>query len=136
MSWLAFKLFAKKAWAWLKAYWYVPVLLLYTVVVAVVFRRDATAVAEVLAVTKDSYKKQVDVLNETHETEIEERDKILKEYNNVITSIENRHESAVGELDKKKKKRIKELVAEHHNNPHRLSKMLAAAYGITYVKKD
>ncbi|MBO66899.1 MAG: hypothetical protein CL398_01185 [Acidiferrobacteraceae bacterium] len=136
MSWLAVKHAAKKTWTWLKTYWYVPALLVYTIIMAVVFRRSGSNAGEVLSITKDSYKKQVTAMNEIHETELKKRDEVLKEYNKVVDSIEKEHNKSVASLDRKKKKRIKELVEEHHGSPHTLSKMLAAKYGIMYVKED
>ena len=69
MNWLIFKTFLKKSWVWLKNYWYVPALLVYTLVMMVVFRRDATSALNVLEVRKDSFKKQTKVIQEAHEKE-------------------------------------------------------------------
>ena len=80
MSWVALKHVLKKVWVWLKAYWYVPALLVYTLVLMVVFRKDGANALGVLEVSKDSYKKQIDVLNETHESELKKRDEIIKKY--------------------------------------------------------
>ena len=130
MNWLAFKYTLKKVWTWLKTYWYIPALLLYTLVMVVVFRKDGLNALEVFAVTKDSYKKQIDVLNETHESEIKKRDKIIKKYNKTVDELEKRHDDQNKKLDAHKKKRVKSLIEEHHDDPEHLTQLLRLTFGI------
>jgi len=137
MTWAATKLAVKKAWAWTKNYWYVPALLIYTLIMWMLFRRPAAAALEVLAVSSDSYKKQIDVLNKTHKEEAEKKEKIIKKYKETIESLESAHETQVVELDKEKKKRVKELVEKSYNDEENLAKQLSEMLGVTYVpRKD
>ena len=134
MTWKAVLLFIKKAYLWFKHYWYIPAVLAYTLLMWVVFRRDVTTALGVLELTKDSYKKQVDVLNKTHQEEIAKRDKIIKEYNEVISKLETDYQDNIRNLDKSKKKRVKDLVESYHENPDELSRMLSEVFGIHSVK--
>ena len=133
MTWLAVKLAIKKAWAWTKNYWYVPVLLLYTLIMLLVFRRNAASVLEVLNVSNDSYKKQIDVLNKTHKSEVQKKEDIAKKYIQTIESLENNHKNDMIELDKKKKKRVKELVEKSFDDEENLAKQLSEMLGVAYV---
>ena len=133
MTWLAVKLAIKKAWAWTKNYWYVPVLLLYTLIMWLVFRRNASSVLEVLNVSSDSYKKQIDVLNKTHKSEVQKKEDIAKKYIQTIESLENNHKNDMIELDKKKKKRVKELVEKSFDDEENLAKQLSEMLGVAYV---
>lgn len=133
MTWLAVKLAIKKAWAWTKNYWYVPVLLLYTLIMWLVFRRNAASVLEVLNVSNDSYKKQIDVLNKTHKSEVQKKEDIAKKYIQTIESLENNHKNDMIELDKKKKKRVKELVEKSFDDEENLAKQLSEMLGVAYV---
>ena len=134
MTWKAVLLFIKKAYLWFKHYWYIPAVLAYTLLMWVVLRRDVTATLGVLELTKDSYKKQVDVLNKVHQEEIAKRDKIIKEYNEIISKLETDYQDNIRSLDKNKKKRVKDLVENYHENPDELSRMLSEVFGIHYVK--
>ena len=117
---------------WLKHYWYIPAVLVYTLVLIVATRRNTSAALEVLAVSKESYEKQVSVLNKTHEDEIQKRDKIVEKYNKVISEIDANRDNDLVKLDKDKKKRIKKLIEDNHEEPERLSRLLSITFGVPY----
>jgi hypothetical protein len=130
VNWIALKHMLEKAWAWLKTYWYVPALLIYTVVLMVVFRKDGANALGVLEASKDSYKKQINVLNETHESELKKRDEIIKKYNKTIEQIESQHADESRKLDAHKKRRVKKLIEENHEDPEHLTRLLSLTFGI------
>ena len=134
MSWIAFKFLVKKSWAWLKTYWYFPVVLIYTYVLWVVFRKDAAAAIGVLEIRSDSYKKQIDVINESHEAEIKEKEELNKVFNETIEKVEVELEKKNEILDKKKKKRIKEIVEKHSGEPKVLAHLVKEAFGFEIVE--
>ena len=49
----------KKVWAFLKTYWYIPVL----IIVAIVLKSRNNSVEEILEVARDSHKKQLDAID-------------------------------------------------------------------------
>jgi hypothetical protein len=130
MNWPALKHVLKKVWVWLKTYWYVPALLVYTLVLMVVFRKDGANALGVLEASKDSYKKQIDVLNETHEGELKKRDEITKKYNKTIDQIESQHMDESRKLDVHKRRRVKRLIEENHEDPEHLTRLLSLTFGI------
>lgn len=133
MNLLTAKTTLHKIWTWLKHYWYIPAILVYSIVLAVVFRRNSLAAIEILGTTKDSYQKQIDVINTVHKNEIVKRDKIISQYNAVIENLEKNYQAEVAGLDATKKRRVKELVDSYHDKPEELTKMLGASFGINYV---
>jgi len=133
MTWLATKLMIKKMWAWTKNYWYVPAILIYTLAMWLVFRRPASAALDVLAISSDSYKKQIDVLDKTHKEEVEKKEEIVKKYVETIENLENNHKEEVIELDRRKKRRVKELIEKSFDNEEVLAKQLSEMLGVTYV---
>lgn len=135
MTWTAFKLAAKKAWVWTKNYWHIPALLIYTLVMWVMFRRDSAVILQVLNSARDSYESQIKVLNDTHEKEIQKRDEILKKYHDVLLNIEEEYKKNEETLNNEKKDRIKEIVEKYHDDSGELSKKLAERFGVTYVPK-
>ena len=135
MTWTAFKLAAKKVWVWTKNYWHIPALLIYTLVMWIMFRRDSAVILQVLNSARDSYESQIKVLNDTHEKEIQKRDEILKKYHDVLLNIEEEYKKNEEILNNEKKDRIKEIVEKYHDDSDELSKKLAERFGVTYVPK-
>ena len=134
MSWLAFKLFIRKSWLWLKTYWLFPVALVYTFILWIVFRKDAAAAIGVLEIRSDSYKKQIDVINESHEAEIKKKEELNKVFNETIEKVEVELKKNNETLDRNKKKRIKEIVENHSDDPKALAELVKGAFGFEIVE--
>ena len=130
---LATKSALKKTWVWLKHNWYVPAVIVYTLVLWFLFR-DKTKALEVLEIRSKSYEGQIKTIEETHKKEIEARDQILKNYDNVLSQLEKNYEERNMKLDKKKKQEIKKIVKEFNDRPDDLAKTLAEKFGLDYVE--
>ena len=137
MKWLVVKKFLKKSWAWMKAHAWAPILFLLGVIgflLFVVTRNSAflAAVMDAAQGSRESYKKEVDLLNESHKKEAEEKSKVLEEYNKNLKALEEEYANRNEELDSKKKKELKKLVEESYNDPDKLAKELARLYGLEH----
>ena len=130
---LAIKSALKKTWTWLRHNWYVPAVVIYTLVLWFLFKNKAGAL-KVLEIRSKSYESQIKTIEEAHKKEIEARDQILKNYDNVLTQLEKDYEEKNMKLDTKKKKEIKKIVKEFNDRPDDLAKILAERYGIDYVE--
>ena len=130
---LTTKSLLKKTWAWLKHNWYVPAVIVYTLVLWFLFR-DKTKALEVLEIRSKSYEGQIKTIEETHKKEIEARDQILKNYDNVLSQLEKDYKEKNMKLDKKKKQEIKKIVKEFNDRPDDLAKTLAEKFGLDYVE--
>ena len=130
---LTLKSTLKKTWTWLKHNWYVPAVVVYTLVLWFFFINKAGAL-KVLEFRSKSYESQIKTIEEAHKKEIEARDQILKNYDNVLTQLEKDYEEKNMKLDIKKKKEIKKIVKEFNDRPDDLAKILAERYGIDYVE--
>ena len=53
-----------------------------------------------------------------------------------MDQLDEQLESDLQEVDRKKEKRIKELVEDNHDDPEELSRALGDAFGIKYVPRD
>jgi len=134
MSWLTFKLSAKKSWLWLKTYWYFPAVLIYTYIIWVVFRKDGSAAIGVLEIRSDSYKKHIEVLNEVHKAEKKEKEYLNKVFNETIEKVETELKKKNETLDKNKKKRIKEIVEKHSDEPQELAYLVKETFGFEVIE--
>ena len=135
MTWLVVKKALKKTWVWLKHNWYIPAVLVYTVVLWIFFRRKDKA-HDVLKVRSKSYEAQIEAINKSHAEEIEKRDEILKQYNETIKRLEEEFEKKNKELDNKKRKAVKEIVEKHYNDPDALARMLSEKFGFEHLETE
>ena len=133
LTWVAIKTFFKKSWVWLKHNWKAPAIAIYTIVLWVLLRKKDKA-REVLELRSESYKKQIDAINEIHAEEVKKKDKILEKYGNILKQLEEQYKADSLELDKEKKEEIKNLVEEYNEKPDELAKLLAEKYGLDYVQ--
>ena len=131
LTWFAFKAFLKKVWVWLKHNWYVPVVLIYTIVLWVLFRKGDKA-REVLEVRASSYEEQIETINRLHKEEVEKQNKIIEEYQKIIERLEEDYREKEEELSSKKKKEVKELAEKYYNKPDELAEILADKFGFEY----
>ena len=134
MSWVAFKLLVKKSWLWLKTYWYFPAVLLYTLALWVFFKKDNAAAIGVLEIRSDSYKKQIEVINESHEAETKKKEELNKVFAETIEKVEVELEKNNEVLDRNKKKRIKEIVDKHSDDPKVLAHLVKESFGFEIVE--
>ena len=130
---LTLKSTLKKTWTWLRHNWYVPAVVIYTLVLWFLFKNKAGAL-KVLEIRSKSYESQIKTIEEAHKKEIEARDQILKNYDNVLTQLEKDYKEKNMKLDTKKKKEIKKIVKEFNDRPDDLAKILAERYGIDYLE--
>jgi len=129
------KTFLKKVWVFVKEYWYMPFVLVTLLFLTLRNKTDkADSLVEALNVSKDSYKKQVDVIEKIHKEEIVVKEKNLKRYTNIVEKIEKEYRLEDERLESSKRKRIKKLVEEYHDDPESLASLLEVMYGIKYVE--
>ena len=87
LTMLAIKKILKKLWVWLKHNWYIPAVIIYTLLLWILFRQKEAAY-KVLEVRNNSYKEQIDAINNAYDIEIKERNKIIEKYNDLIDKLE------------------------------------------------
>ena len=133
MNWLKAKHFTQRAWVWIKNYWYVP--LLVVLALAALFVKRSDIALKLLKTRTESYKEQIDVLNESHTNEIAKRDEIIRVHQEVMEQLDEQLEEDLSEIEKNKEKRVKEIIKENHGDPEELSKALSNAFGITFVPR-
>ena len=135
MTWLVAKHAIKKSLLWVKAYWYIPAVLAYTIVMVLFFKRNSEQAGKLLDATIGSYEKQLAVLNESHQAEIGKREEILANYQKVVSELESKYAEEERQITESKKKSIKKIVEKYHDDTEELSKKLAERFGVTYVPK-
>jgi|TARA_R110002012_G_scaffold123742_4_gene274334 molybdopterin converting factor small subunit len=133
MTWLVAKHAIKKSLLWVKAYWYIPAVLAYTIVMVLFFKRNSEQAGKLLDATIGSYEKQLAVLNESHQAEIGKREEILANYQKVVSELESKYAEEERQITESKKKSIKKIVEKYHDDTDGLAKEISEKFGVTYV---
>ena len=134
MSWIATKLFIKKSWLWLKTYWYFPLAFFYTLFLYMFFKKDSPAAIGVLGIRSDSYKEQIKTIDTLHKAEADEKEKINKKFVETLEKVDVELKKSNDKLDRNKKKRVKEIVEKHSDNPERLAQLVKESFGFEIVE--
>jgi UDP-N-acetylglucosamine 2-epimerase len=107
----------KLIWIWLKENWKVPLVVVWSIVIWALSRKNAQAAMDVLEARKESYEKQIVQLKENHKRELSERDQNIKEYHKTLEEIEKKYSDKNVKITKANKKRVKEIVQDSKGNP-------------------
>ena len=122
--------YLKIALVWLKENSKVPFLVSWTVVVWALSRKNAEAVLDVLDAKKESYDKQIIVLKESHKKELNERDKLLKQYHDTIDKIEKEYADKREALTKSEKITVKKIVEQSKGDPDVIEQKIKNLFNI------
>lgn len=132
MTWLTFILHSKKIWLWCKHHWKILAIALWTLVVFVVARKNVRAYKKVLDTTLENYKKEVEILENSHKEELEKRDQAIKRHNEDIKKLEDKYAGDKEELDVEKRSRYLELLKMYNSDPENVDKILQEEFGFKY----
>ena len=130
MSWLAVKYGIQKAWLWCKHNWKVVALFVYTLVLYLFFSKNARNAKTILDEARKAHKAEVELLKNSHSLEIEKRDENLKKYNDTLKAIEAKYAEENKKLSLLKKRRVKEIVDKHGDDPQKLAELVSDTFGI------
>ena len=135
MTLLKAKLIAKKVWLGAKKFWWVIILGILFVCAALIgaLTRNGALLAGVLDLLeskRESHKAEVDTLTRIHDTEVAEKNKRLEEHLKRRAQLEEEFKKRGEELDAEKEAELKRLVDEGYNDPEKLARDLADAFGL------
>tara|TARA_R100001126_G_C4794408_1_gene133622 strand:+ start:31 stop:435 length:405 start_codon:yes stop_codon:yes gene_type:complete len=134
MTWLTIVLYSKKIWTWCKHHWKILAIALWTLVVFIVARGNVKAYKKVLDSTIENYKKEVEVLENSHKEEIEKRNEAIKKHNEDIKRLEENYSGKKENLSVEKRSRYLELVKMYDSDPESINKILEKEFGFKYEK--
>ena len=135
MTWLKTRTVLKKIWLWAKKFWWVIILGLLFVCAAfigAITRNGAflAGVLDLLESKRDQHDQEMETLTHIHNTEISEKNLRLEEHLKRRAELEEEFRKRGETLDKEKEAELKRLVDEGYNDPERLAKELAEAFGL------
>ena len=135
MTLFKFKTFSKKVWLWAKKFWWVIViglLFLCAALIGAITRNGAllAGVVDLLEAKRDQHDQEMETLSHIHNTEITEKNLRLEEHLKRRSELEEEFKKRGETLDKEKEAELKRLVDEGYNDPEKLAKELAKAFGL------
>ena len=135
LSWLGTKTFLLKALAWRKTHWYGPVLFIIAALLTILTKVDSVGpILYLMDKNRKNYEDRVRVLEENRENEIRRSELVRTKFDETIRQIERQHNESSSSLDRKKRKRVKELVENFHQDPRSLSEALEREFGFKNVE--
>ena len=135
MTWLKFKQGAKKAFLLAKKFWWALLLGAAFIIVALigaVTRNGAylSGLLDLMDSKRADHEKEMETLADIHNTEVSAKNARLKEHLKRKAELEEEFKKRGETLDKDKEAELKRLVDESYNDPEKLAKELAEAFGI------
>ena len=135
MNILKLKLIAKKIWIKAKTYWWILVLglgFLVGFLIWLLSRNGAFigAMMDLLESKRDAHDQELETLSHIHMAEVAEKNERMKEHQKRLVELEKEFENREEKLDKEKKAELKSLVDKSYNDPEKLTKEIAEAFGL------
>ena len=135
MTWLKVRHIAKKSFLLAKKFWWALLLGAAFVIVALVaaLTRNGAFLAGLLDLMdskREAHQKEMETLGEIHNTEVAAKNARLKEHLKRKAELEEELKKRGESLDKEKEAELKRLVDESYNDPEKLAKELAKAFGM------
>ena len=127
-------LFWKKAWIWLKHYWYWPVILVLLAFSLMSGKSSRKKLFEMLDKQRGSYEKEIQIIKETTEEADKKKTEIFAEHIKEIEKIEEEHDIKVNELEEEKQKELATLIEENRDRPDKLAEQIAKILSAEYLK--
>tara|TARA_Y100001938_G_C7806247_1_gene289570 strand:- start:2 stop:409 length:408 start_codon:yes stop_codon:yes gene_type:complete len=129
------KLFVKQAWLWAKKFWWmiVVVLLFIGSCLASALLRNGVLLARVmdlLDAKRNQHDQEMETLSHIYNTEIAEKNLRLEEHLKRKEELRRDLEARGDNLNKEKEAELKKLVDEGYNDPEKLAKDIAKAFGL------
>ena len=129
MSWLAIKYGIQKAWVWCRNNWKIVMLAVYTILLYLLFSKNARNAKKVLETQRLAHKAEIAALNKSFDEERKKKDENLKKYQEILRQIEQEYADRRETISANKKKRIKEIVEEHGDDPQKLAELVKESFG-------
>ena len=135
MTLLKAKLILKKSWLWAKKFWWAIVIFLLFILAALVgiLTRNGAYIAgllDLMEAKSDGHDQEMETLSHIHNTEVAEKNLRLEEHLKRRAALEEEFNKRGETLDKQKEAELKRIVDEGYNDPEKLAKELAKAFGI------
>ena len=133
---LRLRTLGKKLFLWAKKFWWAIILILLFAIAGLVAMLTANAgvlarVIELIDAKRDQHDQEMETIAHIHNTEIAEKNARLEEHLKRREEFEQELKKKGESLNTQKEAELKRLVDESYNDPEKLAKELAEAFGLS-----
>lgn len=130
-----------KIWTWIKEHWKAIaicfVLLLIGIVTLSIFRKNGFKnIINTFKTAKESYEKQIAVIEFENNKEKVLKEKVNSEYENIKIELKKKHNIEIDNLKKKQKKELKDKIKKFGDDKDGQMKEIAKEYNIEVYNKQ
>ena len=129
------KVFWKKVWAWLKHYWYWPVIIVLLIFSTVAGASSREKLFGLLSKQKESYEKEIQIIKETTEETDKKKTEIFTEHIEELEKIEEEHDVKLEELEEEKQKELVAVIEENKDRPDKLAEEIAKILSAEFLRE-
>ena len=129
MSWLATKTAFKKVWIWCKHNWKIVALVVYTVLLYLLFSKNARNAKKMLEDQRAAHKAELEALEKAYQEQLQKKDENLKKYKETLEAIEKKLEDESKKITEQQKQRVKQIIEETKNDPNKLAELIKEEFG-------
>ena len=129
-------IFWKKIWAWLKHYWYWPVIITLLIFSTVTGTRAKEKLFEMLLKQKESYEKELEIIKKVNEKKELEKNNVSEKHQEQLKRIEEEHGLKLDELEEEKREELIRAVEENKDKTEELAKEIAKILSVEFFKKS
>ena len=134
MTWMTLALHAKKIWVWCKYHWKIIAIAAWTLLIWIVARKNVRAYKKVLNTTIENYKKEIEVIENNHNAEVEKRNEAIHAHREALAKLEESYAGSLNDLTIEKRARYLELLELYNQDPENINKALEAEFGFRYIE--
>jgi len=125
----------KKIWAYIKNYWYVPVVVVAGIAVYFVTRNKDNMFFQMFKKALEQNKKDIEKSETNNANAKVERQKAQQDAEAQLERLKESYRKRMAELEDEKKQRAKELL-ENSDEPEKLAKELSKVTGWKYIPPE
>ena len=129
-------IFWKKAWSWLKHYWYWPIILILLTFSLVSGKSSRKKLFSLLDKQKDNYEKEIQIIEKTAEEADKKKAEIFAEHIKEIERIEEEHDVKLEELERERQEELVEILKSNKDRPDKLAEEIAKILSVEFLKKS
>lgn len=135
MTWLTTKTAIAKVWVWCKHNWKIVALLIYTVLLYLLFSKNARNAKKMLDDARAAHKAELQAIEEAHEEQLRQRDENLKKYNETMAALEKKLKEKGAQITKDRERKVKKIIEEAKDDPNNLAELIKQEFGFDIWEK-
>jgi len=121
------------AYAWVKKYWQLLLLIVATVFGVLFFRRQENGFSSDLKAIRDAHEDELKRIQAARDEEKRQHLENQKRLEAALVTVQEQYDLAKKDLDQKKKREIEDIVKQYGDNPTELAKQLSSATGFSII---